>query len=132
MNSENSMQRYRVNAQDVLRRYKDEDLPAFCEIGLTDVNQEGNSGERPLHVAACRGNTDEILALLEAGAYIDAPGEHGFTALHEAVMQGHGPAVKLLLDYGARQDVTNDWGKTPMDLACDPDVCALLYSRKQR
>jgi ankyrin repeat protein len=132
MNNPESIQRYRLNAEAVLRRYKDEDLPAFCEIELTDVNQEGNFGERPLDVAATRGNLDEIVALLEGGAYIDTPGEHGFTALHAAVMQGHAAAVKLLLDYGARQDLKNDWGQTAIDVACNPDVCALLYSHRQR
>ena len=128
MKNPESIQRYRLNAEAVLRRYKDEDLPAFCGIELTDVNQRGLFGERPLDVAACRGDVDEILALLEGGAYIDAPGEHGFTALHEAVMQGHAAAVKLLLDFGARRDLKNDWGKTAMDVACDPDVCAVLNS----
>lgn len=131
-NNPESIQRYRLNADAVLRRYKDENLPAFCGMELTDVNQRGLFGERPLDVAACRGNLDEILALLEGGAYIDAPGEHGNTALHEAVMQGHAPAVKLLLDYGARQDLKNDWGQTAMDVACNPDVCAVLNSHPAR
>lgn len=116
----------------MLRRYQDEDLPDFCEIELTDVNQRGNFGDRPLHVAACHGDIDEILALLEGGAYIDAPGEHGFTALHDAVTQGHAPAVKLLLDFGARRDLKNDWGETAMDVARSPDVCAVLNSHPQK
>jgi hypothetical protein len=114
MKNSESIQRYRVNAQEVLRRYMDEDLPAFCGMELTEVNQRGRCGERPLDVAACRGDLDEMLALLEGGAYIDAPGEHGNTALHEAAAHGHAAAVKLLLDFGARQDLKNDWGKTAM------------------
>jgi hypothetical protein len=35
-----------LTAADVLRRYKEEDLPAFCEIHLEDVNQVGNFGDR--------------------------------------------------------------------------------------
>ena len=49
MTAENSSNR--LSAAEVLRRYNKEELPAFCEIALTDVNQAGNFGERPLHVA---------------------------------------------------------------------------------
>jgi uncharacterized protein len=74
----------RLTAADVLRRYKDEDLPAFSEVPLRDVNQVGNFGERPLHVASTRGSIEEIAALIEGGAEINAPGELGNTPLHEA------------------------------------------------
>jgi len=52
-----------LTAIDVLRRYVDEDQPEFCGIALVRVNQEGNFGNRPLHVAAVRGLVDEVLAL---------------------------------------------------------------------
>src|SRR5689334_8257049 len=91
----------RLTAAEVLKRYKDEDLPAFCGIALNDVNQVGIFGERPLDIAAVRGNLEEICALLEAGAEVNAAGEHGNTALHEAVSQGNLSAVKLLVDFGA-------------------------------
>jgi ankyrin repeat protein len=83
-----------ITSDDVLRRYKDEDLPAFCGISLEDVNQVGNFGERPLDVATGRGNMEEIAALVEAGAEINAPGELGNTPLHEAVGQGHLKAIR--------------------------------------
>jgi uncharacterized protein len=106
-----------VTAAEVLKRYKDEDLPAFSRIELTDVNQVGLFGERPLDVASVRGNLDEIRALLEGGANVNATGELGNTALHEAVGQGDVSAVKLLLQFGARRDVRNDAGQTPLDVA---------------
>jgi hypothetical protein len=65
----------RLNAADVLRRYKDEELPEFCEIPLHDVNQAGNFGDRPIHVASIRGSLDEIAALVHGGADVDATGE---------------------------------------------------------
>ena len=54
--------RGRLTAIDVLRRYMD----------LTDVNQAELFRERPLDVAACRGNLEKIYALLDGGAEIDA------------------------------------------------------------
>jgi len=96
----------------VLRRYKDEDLPAFAEIELTDVNQTGIFGERSLDVAACRGDLEEIYALLDGGANIDAPGENGNTALHEAVGQGHFDVVRVLLAFGARTNIRTSSDKS--------------------
>jgi uncharacterized protein len=106
-----------VTAADILRRYKDEDLPAFCGVELKDVNQVGNFGERPLHVASTRGIIEEIAALIEAGAEVNAPGELGNTPLHEAVGQGHVEAIRFLLDHGACPATENEDGLTPLDIA---------------
>jgi ankyrin repeat protein len=106
-----------VTAAGVLRRYKDEDLPAFCGVELKDVNQVGNFGVRPLHVASTRGIIEEIAALIEAGAEVNAPGEFGNTALHEAVGQGHVEAIRFLLDRGACPATENEDGLTPLDIA---------------
>ena len=42
----------RLTAMEVLRCYEDEDLPAFIEIVLEDVNQVGNFGDQPLQGAS--------------------------------------------------------------------------------
>jgi ankyrin repeat protein len=107
----------RLTAAEVLRRYKDEELPAFLEIPLEDVNEVGHSGDRPLHVASVRGNMDEVAALISAGADVNAPGDLGNTPLHEAVGQGHAEVVKLLLNNGASSSVKNEFGDTPLDIA---------------
>jgi uncharacterized protein len=109
--------RGRLTAAEVLRRYKDEDLPAFCGIELTDVNQVGLFGERPLDVAAVRGDLEEIYALLDGGADVNASGELGYTALHEATSQEHFDAVRVLLEAGARTDIRNEFGDTALDIA---------------
>jgi ankyrin repeat protein len=106
-----------VNAAEVLKRYKDEDLPAFCGISLIDVNQVGLFGERPLAVAAVRGDVDEIRALIEGGADVKAAGELGNTALHEAVRQENLAAVGLLLQFEARANLMNESGQTALDIA---------------
>ena len=123
----------RLTASDVLRRYKDEDLPAFCEIQLEDVNQIGNFGERPLHVACARGFVEEIAALIEGGAEVNAPGELGNTPLHEAVSQGHMEPIRFLLDHGACL-TENEFGQTPLDIARSTkrfEVAALLEKQQK-
>ncbi|MGO4124029.1 ankyrin repeat domain-containing protein [Inquilinus sp. YAF38] len=104
-----------MNADDVLRRYQD--LPDFAGTDLSDVNQPGAFGDAPIHVAANRGRTDEITALLDGGADANAPGELGNTPLHEAVMQNRIEAVKLLLERGADPQRKNHFGGSPLDAA---------------
>jgi uncharacterized protein len=121
-----------LTANEVLRRYKDEDLPAFLEIQLDDVNQVGNFGERPLNVASVRGRVEEVAALVDGGAELDAKGELGHTALHDAVTQGHGEVVEFLLSRGASPAVPNDWGQSPVETAIElnrKEILTLLKGR---
>jgi ankyrin repeat protein len=106
-----------LKAEDVLRRYREEELPAFCGVALDNVNARGTFGERPLEVAAGRGMMDEVEALLDGGAEINAHGELGNTALHAAVGQGHLEVVRLLLMRGASRLEKNEDGFTPFDVA---------------
>ena len=104
-------------AADVLRRYKDEDLPEFCEIDLVGVNQAGNFGNYPIHVACVRGSMPEVQALIEGGADVNAIGELGARPLHDAVSQGHIDVVKALLQFGASRSEKNGFESTPLDVA---------------
>jgi ankyrin repeat protein len=107
----------RLTAEDVLRRYKEESIPAFEGIELNNVNQVGLFDERPLHVACSRGIMEEVAALVEAGADLNAPGDVGYTPLHEAVSANHSEVVRYLLDHGASLDIKNEFGETPLDIA---------------
>jgi uncharacterized protein len=93
------------------------DQPSFALIAPLNPNSRTPIGETPLHIAAVRGDTSAIAALLDAGAQIDTPGEHGYTALHEAVAQRHAAAVTLLLSRGASTSIVDDEGCTPEQLA---------------
>ncbi|MEH6462280.1 ankyrin repeat domain-containing protein [Chitinimonas sp. JJ19] len=122
----------KISVADVLRRYLDEDLPEFSEIELTEINQVGNFGNRPIHVACVRGDISEINALLDGGADVNVVGEFGNTPLHEAVGQGHCDVVRLLLDAGALFTLKNDFDETALDLALMKgldDIASLLAGR---
>ena len=103
-------------AAELLRRYNEESLPDFCEP-LTDVNQAGTFGNRPIHLASRRGVVTDLAALVEAGADVHAAGDLGSTPLHEAAEAGHVDAVRYLLKHGASSDARNELGKTALDVA---------------
>ena len=89
--------------------------------------------ERPLHVASTWGVIEEITALTEAGADVNAAGELGNTPLHEAVGQDHLEAVRFLLERGAGPTAENKDGLTPLDIARlrkQFRVAALLEARR--
>lgn len=106
-----------MNFNDVLKRYIEENLPEFVCLTLSEVNQVGNFGNTPLHVACTRGIVEEVEALIKADANVNAIGEHDSTPLHDAAEQGHILVVKLLLSHGASVNLKNEFGRTPLDIA---------------
>lgn len=107
---------------DILLKYKLEDLLEFSEIELVDVNQRGNFGNTPMHVACVRGNISEVELLLQGGANIDAAGELGNTPLHEAIGQSHMELISYLINLGARTDIPNEFGDTAISLAMQKHI----------
>lgn len=64
---------------------------------------------------AARGrDTAQALALIEAGANVNAASANHTTALHWAAHYGNVELARALLRAGARADVTNDFGSTPI------------------
>lgn len=74
-----------------------------------NVNAKTDRGFTPLHVAAQRGNGETVLALLKAGADVDAANSSvariddgkGTTSLQEAAHHGHLNVVKILVMAGS-------------------------------
>jgi len=74
---------------------------------------------------------EEISALVDAGADVNAAGDLGNTPLHEAVGQGHREAVQFLLDHKADPNKKNEFGQTAMEkaeLGKRDDIIDLLRS----
>ena len=70
-----------------------------------------------LIVAACRGATPALKALLAGGASIDLADKNRDTALAWAARNGHLSFVQLLLDSGASTDAQDNLGNTPLTQA---------------
>ena len=74
-------------------------------------------GTRPLIVASGSGHVETVVALLEAGADIDAQDLTGWTALHAAAFNGDYATVSLLVQRGALAGETRWYRKSPADIA---------------
>jgi uncharacterized protein len=122
----------KLTAEQVLQKYTDDNLPDFYDAPITDVNQVGSNGDRPIHIACFRGNLEEVIALVEAGADVNAAGDLGYTPLHEATSNGFLEIVKVLLSHGADVDAKNEFGETPIDLARDRIGDVLKSAQKGR
>jgi ankyrin repeat protein len=106
-----------LTAREVLERYNKEELIEFFDIRITDVNQHGNSGDTPLHVACARKDIQEIEALLKGSADPNLRGDEGNTPLHNAILSKDECIVEILLKNGARADIENEFGVTALELA---------------
>jgi len=101
-------------------------IPLLVRAGA-DVEARGSRrGCTPLFYAS--GHPTALRALLDAGADPNAKATRGHTALHSAAEMGFRDAAEILLEYGARTDLPDSEGRTPIDLAEDPEVVELLLA----
>lgn len=98
-------------------------VEALLKRGAAVDNLSAEFGERPLYVAARKGNVETVKVLLDAGAYVNA-GEGA--ALHAAVKGGYRDVVEVLVANGADMTMPNSEGKTPLDFATSQDLRSLL------
>lgn len=83
------------------------------DIPLTDVNQLNLLGEQPIHIAAWKCGSEEILWLLGNGANINSVGDFGMTPLHYAYMGRKPENVQVLLAAGATTTIRCERGLRP-------------------
>ena len=82
------------------------------------VKEELSSvAESPLARAAIQADLDELQALVDAGADLNAKDALGRTALHMAAFYGQLKVTELLIDRGADVNVKDRVGMTPLHVA---------------
>jgi ankyrin repeat protein len=102
--------------------YLENFLAELCdEAGFNDepIGPEtlARTGDRPLHIAAIRGDVKALCLLLETGVDLNAKGEGGMTPLHYAAGHNRAEALASLLTAGADTALKDDDDFTPLDLA---------------
>ncbi|KAF7280693.1 hypothetical protein GWI33_005550 [Rhynchophorus ferrugineus] len=103
-------------------------------LGHKDINVSVEDGDRrqPLLWAASAGSVKALLALVRAGAPVEASDRDGLTALHCAASRGHTDCIDTLLTLcGATPDVIDSNGCTALHYAVTlghADATALLLA----
>ena len=82
--------------------------------GIQEKNAE--QGFTPLHNASYKGYMPVVMALVEAGADVNARDARGFTPLHHASYMGHEKVEAYLLKKGANPDIKGLNGKTAKEM----------------
>ncbi|MGB1091206.1 MAG: ankyrin repeat domain-containing protein, partial [Oceanobacter sp.] len=98
-------------------------------------NLSDRVGDRPLHLAAQRGDANILAALIRAGAELDAVDAGGNSALMLALKAEHLKPVTQLLDAGADPNITNQRHENPLSQARHREMKeaeTLLLSRGAR
>lgn len=105
----------KLKIKNLIDRYKEH--AEFLGMDILDVNQPGSVDDTMLHIAARKGNIEDIYILISVGANINAIGDLGNTPLHQAAMRGTFDSVKVLLEMNANPLIKNEFGQTAADVA---------------
>jgi uncharacterized protein len=118
-----------LDCLDILKRYQDEENFSITPI---TVNTPNDFGFCPIHIAVERNEYYELMALVNAGADVNAIHETGVqTALHLAISLGHFTMMRYLLKKGADSKIKNGFGHTALDVAMligEPQQLFYLYT----
>jgi serine/threonine-protein phosphatase 6 regulatory ankyrin repeat subunit B len=106
----------------------DPNAPMQLELGTINVNWTA------LGLAAGKGRTDVVEALLAGGADVNVRNGFGDTPLHNAAKNGNTKVFELLLSKGVDANPKNKLGQTPLDLAVSgghAEIVKLLEKRQK-
>jgi uncharacterized protein len=83
------------------------------EIPLNQIDQKNIFGESPIHIAAWKGDAEDIEWLVKNGADLNDRGEFQMTPLHYAYMGKNRKNIEELINLGADQSARCDRGLMP-------------------
>lgn len=118
---------------EIIKKYSGH--PQFLGLSITDANQTGAMDDTLLHVAARKGELEDVKVLVACGAKVNAIGDIGNTPLHDAAARGRIEIVAFLLESGANPNIKNEFGETAADSARvenHNDVFRLLQAHRPK
>ena len=119
--------------EEVLLKYQNH--PEFLGMRLTRPDQKGAVDDTPLHIAARKGEIEDIDILVAHGANVNVRGDLGNTPLHQAALNGQARAIARLLELGADPAVRNEFSETALrvaELGSHTEAVSLLRGHTSR
>ena len=113
------------------QKNRPDDIVRLVATNGVDPSHASGVGQSALHVAALWGHVEAAQALLQLGAFVNAPNFTGATPLHMACSKNKGTlannekVVDLLLDYGANVAQPDSFGKLALDYVMNVDSSVL-------
>ncbi len=104
-----------ITLEQVLAKYRSH--PDFLGLDLRTADQRGAVDDGPLHIAARKGELEDVAVLVAHGADVNGRGDLGNTPLHSAALNGHAPVVAKLLELGADPSLRNEFSETALRVA---------------
>ncbi len=118
---------------------EDGDIDRVRELlsGSMSVDDRGDSGSTPLHLAAGQGHLNVVTYLVTEGADLHARTHYyplpGLTVVHLAARENHLPVLSYLLEQGAEVNPDNSpSGNTPLHLAAEKGYLGIVKHLVQR
>jgi ankyrin repeat protein len=96
-------------------------VAALLHHGANPNRQNYPFKQTPLHYAAIYDNPTILLALIKAGANVNARDQYGETPLHYAAGSASVDIIQALINNGADMDVCDKDGRTPVRIALGRD-----------
>ncbi|XP_066994986.2 uncharacterized protein [Anabrus simplex] len=103
----------------------------LLQNSTANLNVSTNDGSTPLILAASKGHTDTIVALINLGADVNISRVDGASALHLAAENGHHHTVKYLIKYGANVNKGDNEGSSPLILAAKSGYTKIIFTLLQ-
>lgn len=100
--------------QDATKKDIDRCIESDAHVDTIIAYSDDSGWAMPLHYLAAQGNVEATIALIKAGANIDARNYLGETPLHKAAAYNYSGVIVQLVKAGADIDAQDDYGHTPL------------------
>ena len=109
---------HELSVLETLEKNLSNAINVLKDRNIKDINERDKYSIPLLHLAASRGQTQVVKALITAGANVNQATKYGVTPLHYAVQFAPKPlSVYLLINAGADVNARDDNGTTPLHYA---------------